>query len=326
MADGLLADARALLREQHGVITRQQALAAGLSSKAIRARLDGGRWQRLQTGVYATFSGEPPRPALLWAAVLRAGPEAVLSHQTAAELHGLLDVPAPLIHVTVPSGSRVVRPGGAMIHYSCQLAQSRHPALSPPRTRVQDTVLDLAAEARTLDQAVSLILSAVASRRTTAPLLLAAMRRRTRLRWRADLARALGAAGDGTHSLIEFRYLTAVESAHGLPRGRRQRPVQRAGRREYQDVAYDEYATVVELDGRAAHPEEARWRDTRRDNLNAAYGMVTIRLGYADVSGRPCASAAVVGGTLARRGWAGTLRRCGSRCQLPQPDQPRPGG
>lgn len=318
MADDLPEPARALLRQQQRVITRQQALAAGLTRKSIEIRLASGRWQRLQTGVYATFSGEPPRQAWLWAAVLRSGREAALSHQTAAELHRLLDTPAPLIHVTVPNGRQVTRPRGVRLHYSGRLAVSRHPALTPPRTRLEDTVLDLAAEAASLDEAIGVMLQAVGRRLTTPGKLLAATESRSRLRWREDLTQAVQAADDGVHSLIEFRYLTRVERPHGLPRGRRQRPVVRAGRREYQDIAYDAYRTVVEIDGRVAHPEEARWRDRRRDNVNAAYGLTTIRLGYVDVSHRACLSAAVVASTLTRRGWEGTPRRCGPDCQLPR--------
>jgi len=60
---------------QRGVITRRQALSAGLGAGLIESRLELGRWQRLHTGVYAAFSGPPDRQATLWAAVLRAGKE-----------------------------------------------------------------------------------------------------------------------------------------------------------------------------------------------------------------------------------------------------------
>lgn len=45
--------------------------------------------------------------------------------------------------------------------------QSRHPVLSPPRTRLEDSVLDMAAEAPSLDEAVSVILRAIGRRLTT---------------------------------------------------------------------------------------------------------------------------------------------------------------
>jgi len=41
--------------------------------------------------------------------VLKAGPDAALSHATAAELVGLVDGRSPLIHVTVPDNRRMTR-------------------------------------------------------------------------------------------------------------------------------------------------------------------------------------------------------------------------
>lgn len=325
MRDELLTGAQGLLRYQGDVLTRAQALDAGLTDRAIAVRLRTGRWQRLHTGVYATFSGEPPRQSRLWAAVLRAGPGAALSHQTAAELYGLtgpahvLTVPAPIIHVTVPSGSPVTRPAGTVVHYSGRLDQTRHPVLTPPRTRIEDTVLDLIESCGSMDEAVSLILRASASRRTRPDRILAAMQRRPKMPRRAGLLQALGAAKDGAHSLLEFRYIYRVERPHGLPPGRRQRPVHRGGRSQYQDVSYDDYALVVELDGREAHPEWYRWADIRRDNANAATGQVTLRYGWDDVTERPCQTALEIAATLREHGWTGALRRCGSRCRVRRP-------
>jgi hypothetical protein len=319
MQEDVLAGARELLRHQHGVLTRAQALDAGLTDKAIAVRLRSARWQRLHTGVYAAFSGEPPRYAQLWAAVLRAGPQAALSHQTAAELYGLLPAPAPVIHVTVPSGSQVTRPDGVRVHYSGRLDQARHPVLTPPRTRIEDSVLDLIEASGSMDEAVSLILRASASRRTTPERILAALQRRPKMPRRAALLQALGAAKDGAQSLLEFRYVNRVERAHGLPSGHGQNPVRRGGRRQYQDLSYDGYDLVVELDGRAAHPEWFRWADIRRDNASAATGQVTLRYGWDDVTERPCQTAFEVAATLREHGWTGALRRCGSWCAVPRP-------
>lgn len=100
------------------MVTARQAVRLGVTRGAIRARLDRGSWQWIHTGVYATFSGEPGRPALLWAAVLRGGAGAALSYHTAAELHGLIRRPAPLIHVTVPARRSLEHVRGLVIHYS----------------------------------------------------------------------------------------------------------------------------------------------------------------------------------------------------------------
>ena len=88
-----------LLRFQALVVSRRQAVNHGVSAKSVARRAKSGTWQRLHRGTYATFSGQPPRDAQLWAAVLRAGPGAVLSHETAAELHGLTDKQASYIGV-----------------------------------------------------------------------------------------------------------------------------------------------------------------------------------------------------------------------------------
>ena len=47
------------IQRQAGVVSRQQALDAGFTEKAIEWRLRRGMWQRLHAGAYATFSGKP---------------------------------------------------------------------------------------------------------------------------------------------------------------------------------------------------------------------------------------------------------------------------
>src|SRR5579864_5766236 len=109
-----------LLALQGGAVARRQAAGSGIAPHTMRNRARSGRWQRLQRGVYATFSGEPTRETVLWAALLRAGPGAVLSHQTAAERHGLVDEPSQVITITVPASrtpARVTIPG-ILIHRS----------------------------------------------------------------------------------------------------------------------------------------------------------------------------------------------------------------
>jgi hypothetical protein len=117
--------------------------------------------------------------------------------------------------------------------------------------------------------------------------------------------------------LLEFRYVNRVERPHGLPTAARQYRVTRAGHHQYQDVTYQAYGVVVELDGLVAHPVELRWRDIRRDNANTVDDQRTLRYGWADVTEQPCRVAAEVGSVLFRRGWDGRLRRCGLACLLP---------
>src|SRR5712671_4257557 len=109
---------RYLAGNQCGVVSRSQALRAGLTTDMIKFRLRSGRWRLMHRGVYATFTGVPGRGARLWAAVLAAGPGAMLSYQTAAELHGLVDKTTNPIHVTVPHERHVLAAEGVSLHRS----------------------------------------------------------------------------------------------------------------------------------------------------------------------------------------------------------------
>jgi len=305
-----------LAESQRGVITRRQAFEAGLTRDAIEARVNSGRWQRVYPGVFAMFSGEVGRAAVLWAAVLRAGPGATLSHQTAAELHGLTLKPSQLIHVTIPADRRVEPVSGLVIHRSGRIQAARHPCQEPPRTRIEETVIDLTQVARTFDQALGWVCAACGGRRTTPGRLRDAMSERAKLRFREALRLALADVADGAHTVLEHRYLRYVERAHGLPQAKRQARTVSGNRIEYRDVLYPKYQVAVETDGRLAHPLEARWSDLHRDNAAAAKGIITLRYSWSDVTLRPCHVAAEVGAVLSQRGWPGPLRYCGPACAL----------
>jgi hypothetical protein len=308
---------RSLLQSQSGVISREQARAAGFTPKAIEWQLRSGMWQRVHRGAYATFTGDPSREGKLWAAVLCAGPGAVLSHETAAEIHGLTDRPSTRIHISVPAKRR---PGqhrkvrGVVIHRSRCLAPEWQPPWQLPRTTVEDTILDLIAAARSFDDAYGWISVAVGRRLTTPELLGKALAGRSRMRWRAWVTEAVQDAADGVHSPLERHYVRGVESAHGLPAVRRQAGRRHGSGNRYLDNLYEEYGLCVELDGVAAHPAEGRWRDTHRDNANLVQGTDTLRYGWPDATEHRCRTAAEIAVVLRGRGWAGTLRPCGPSC------------
>jgi hypothetical protein len=306
-----------LLKRQSGVIAAWQTESAGPDRRQLENLLRSGRWQRLQRGVYASFSGEPPRNAVLWAAVLRAGPEAILSHETAAGLYGIFDDRSRLIHLTVPHPQHMRPIAGLVIHRSSRIAQTRDDGFRPPRTSVEETVFDLAESAKTFDDVVSLLARAC-QRSLTMPYLLAlTLKSRPRMRWRAEIGFAIQDVASGAHSPLEHRYLRDVERAHGLPAAGRQVCGVNHGALVFRDVRYRRYGVVVELDGRASHPDSQRWKDKRRDNAAAVDGLVTLRYGWSDVSELACETAGEVGAVLHRRGWAGALHRCGPDCRLP---------
>jgi hypothetical protein len=310
-----------LLSFQASVVSNRQARAQGMSRHAIARRLRSGDWQRLHHGTYAAFSGTPSREAMLWAAVVRVGPSAVLSHDTAAEIHRLTDKPSSKIHVTVPASRNPARSHsipGIVVHRSRDIASEQLPPWQLPRTPVAETVLDLADAARTFDDAYGWLTRAIGRQLVSVPQLRAALGARSRIRWRGLLTEALAEVQDGAMSPLERRYVRDVERAHGLPAARRQVRRELAGGVRFLDNYYAEFRLCVELDGRTSHPPEQKWADAGRDNDNLFRDDVaTMRFGLLDVTTHCCAQAARLAALFLRRGWDGDgLRPCGPRCPV----------
>ncbi len=162
----------------------------------------------------------------------------------------------------------------------------------PPRVRLEDAVLDVAGRAGSDFAAFTVLAEACRTRRTTPRRLADALAGRARLPRRAWLAAVLADLAAGTASVLEYRYASAVERAHGLPTARRQVRATTSTGVVYRDA---EYAgeLVVELDGRLVHNTVAqRDADFERDLDAALDGRTTIRLSWGQVVGRPCHTAA----------------------------------
>ena len=175
-----------LLDFQSGVVSCRQALGHGMSRDAVSSRSQSGAWQRLHSGTYATFSGVPPREARLWAAVLRAGPGAVLSHETAAEVHGLIDKASTMIHVTVTADRNPAKAGmipGVVVHRSRRVVSQALPPWQLPRTPVAETVLDLVAASKSFDDAYAWLSHATGRGLASAETIKQALGERKRMRW-----------------------------------------------------------------------------------------------------------------------------------------------
>jgi len=312
---------REVARFQAGVVTRQQALRAGMSRNAIVSKVKCGKWGQIYPGVYAAFTGLVGREAQLWAAVLYAGKDAQLSHETAAKLNDLTERELSLIHVTIPASRRVRQPRGVLIHRSAYLDnKARFPRGVVPHTLAEETIIDLVNAADCLDDACGWITAAFGRRLTGEGPLRKALSARKKLRWRPELDEFITAAAGGAHSLLEFRYDRDVERAHGLPKARQQVLFIKAdGSRGFRDRCYEKYELVVELDGKRAHSGERRGHDRRRDNDATAGGGATLRYDWDDVTRHSCDAAAQVARSLAKRGWPGQLKPCSPSCRALAP-------
>lgn len=325
-------DVQGLAAGQGGVLAARQARDLDLGKEKVRNRVRYGRWQRLQRGVYATYTGEPGREAQLWAAILRAGEGAALSYYTAAERHGLLGRRSQFIHVTVPAIRNPERCGripGVVIHRSDSVWEARHPSMAPPCTRVEDTVLDLIMVAGSVDAKFDWVCRAVGMRLTSPERLLLSLGARKRFPCRRDVEHMLGHAAEGILSWLELEWVAGVERPHGLPAARRQVRVRQGTGNRYLDNLYEDYLVCVELDGRAAHPESEQQRDNARDRWNLVHErIVTMRFRVPDLSDerRKCAAAAELASVLRdRRPSPGSPspvgRPCGPACPVPGPSE-----
>lgn len=297
-----------ILRAQQRVITRRQGAEAGLPPHFMRHRLCSGRWQRPYRGVYVTVSGALPREAQLRAALLRAGPGAVFTHETAAEIHGLLASPSHVIHITVPERRNPARygkiPGVRIYRSDIIVDDSRVSGKTLPCTTVEDTVIDLVNRSKNFDAAYEWVCKALGKWRTTPDRLLAAMKARKRVRFRRDIEIVLQVAR-GAMSWLERRYVTGVEAPHGIQAAARQERVRQETGNTYMDNVYRLYKTCVELDGAVAHPEDEQWKDKKRDRWNLVHQQtVTLRFGVPDLRTDDdlCRTAADVAKVLSDRG------------------------
>ncbi|MGH8824338.1 MAG: hypothetical protein ACRDVN_07675 [Jiangellaceae bacterium] len=305
-----------LVKTQAGVVSSRQLTGSGVSIELAKKRVRAGRWQRLHRGVFAVFSGPVNRQAQIWAALLRCGAGATVSHVTAAELEALCDRIDERVHVTIPARRRVRgRYEGIVVHHAHRLGQSRHPTKRPRRTRIEATVLDLVDVSETAREVEAWIVVACQKRLTTPLRLGDALAERRKIKWRGMAESMLLDVAEGAQSMLERQFLRSVERAHRLPRGNRQRRL--AARRViWIDVDYEPFRTRVELDGRLGHEGEGRFRDRRRDNRATVGRTWSLRYGHAEVFGTPCAVAAEVSLVLRERGWAGTAVACGPDCGL----------
>ncbi|MCW2792105.1 MAG: hypothetical protein JWO76_1203 [Nocardioides sp.] len=302
-----------LLRHQCGVVARRQVLAAGLLDRDVRRLVRRREWAIVHDGVYVDHTGPPTWLQLAWAGVLFAWP-AALCHDSAvraADGPGRRDrLDGDPIHVAVDRDRAFAAPSGIVPHRLADLDAKVQWNLGPPRVRVEQAVLDVAAESRSEFAAIAVLAKAVQSRRTTADRIQKALAGRTRIARREFLSGVLRDVAEGTCSVLEHGYLDLVERPHGLPRASRQLLGSSRGP-VYRDVEYQPFRMLVELDGRLFHTgAEAHSRDLDRDLDAAVDGRESVRLGWGQVFDHPCWTAAHLGILLRQRGWEGQIVRC----------------
>ena len=270
--------------KQHGVVTRDQLVGAGISTDVVDRRLKHGSLKRLHRGVYVV---EPLRPTRMpeMAAVLACGESAVISHWSAARLWVIAqpEHSAP-VDVTVTRGDRRRMTGIRVYRFKHMAATEITRLDGIPLTTVARTLVDLAsvAEQRALEQAL-----ARADREGLTGLeeIRALMREHTARPGVAKLRMLIDGADQPafTRSEAEERFLKLLRKAD-LPAPAVNVKV---GRYEV-DYLWRTERLVVEIDGFAHHG--SRWSfesDRRRDAELAASGLRVMRVTWRQIAVEP---------------------------------------
>ena len=280
---------RRLAESQNGLVTGEQAVSAGLSRCVIRRRVRLGEWKCLGSDTYLIY-GSPSAMVYLRAAVLAL--PAVVSHQSAAQLHRLGCEPFRGAVATVPS-RRTYRLEGVQVHQSTDLHRRYVTHIAGlPITNPVRTMFDLASVTE-FDELRSIAQKALAARRVTYEGLVEILeelgrRGRPGTTHFRKLIEEVSPGHAVPESVMEEKMLALI-SEGGLPRPTLQMPLPwRSPTKGRVDFAYEDARVIIECDGRRWHTTmEAFESDRRRDNLAQLNGWRVLRFTWNDLNETP---------------------------------------
>lgn len=275
-----------LAARQRTIFTRSQLLALGIPPRTIGAALTRSRIHRVHRGVYSLVP-RAARPAFAaeQAALLACGPTAVLSHHSAARLHGLRAPEPAEIDITISGGDRGRSHVGVRIHRTQCLERPDHVrAGGLALTSVARTVVDLAPILN--DRALELLIDEALKRTSRTKLADALLRHRGRP-GTPRLAALLDPdrPSSDTWSQREERLLRLVRQA-GLPPPEANVPLDRTGL--IPDLLWREQRVIVEYDSYEHHAGPAAFHHDRdRHNHFTSLGYQVIHVTGRQLDERP---------------------------------------
>jgi very-short-patch-repair endonuclease/predicted transcriptional regulator of viral defense system len=269
-----------LVRRQHGVVARSQLLESGFTSKAIAHRIQVGRLHPFLRGVYAVGRPGLDHRGRWMAATLSCGPEALLSHRSAAALWGVFRGTG-WVEVVVPASVARRRPGIAVHRRAGLEAERRNVIDGIPVTDLTATLVDFASCAKTgqVERAINEADRLDLIDPETLRVAIGSLSRRPGI---GRLKRLLD-SHTFTDSGLERRFLAIVRST-SLSDPETQ--VQLNGYRV--DFYWSHLGLVVEADGLVYHRTAGQQAtDRRRDQVHAAAGLTTLRFAEGQIRYEP---------------------------------------
>lgn len=296
-----------LLFQQRHVVSRRQAMRY-LTEKAIRHRLETGRWRVAERGVYVTHSGPLTAEQRLMIGSLAAGAgrPALLAGLSALAIMNFRGFHTSTVHVLLPWRLRDRNaPGWVAVHRTRRLARDEmHPNVKPPHTTEVRSLVDAAQWAPSDDRAAAIIAAGYQQRLVFGDEIARALADRPTVRRRGlILATAADAAG-GSHSLPEIEFLRGCRRAK-LPQPSRQVVRKDAsGRTRYLDLHFEAYGVHVEIDGGQHTDVRQWWADMRRQNELWVTGDRVLRFPAFVIRTKPDEWVPQVRAALLAGGWS----------------------
>ncbi|MFZ5445827.1 MAG: DUF559 domain-containing protein [Myxococcota bacterium] len=271
--------------ERHGVLTRAQARAL-LTRDQVKRQLKTGAWVRVYPQVFRVAGAPQTYTQQQHAVAAWLGARGVLSHRTAALLHGLeLSAKEPL-DVTVKH--RVKGPAGVKV-YRRKLGAKETTELDGLRvTTVERTLFDLASCVDSADLK-ALVTQALRKQLTTLEALrkVAAWKGWPGVGALRKVLAELDGQGGPTESALEDRVLELLEQAE-LPKPTVQKQVKAGKRRARLDFLYEAQRVVIEADGYAYHADVKSFEaDRQRRNALIARGYRVLQWTWRALDERP---------------------------------------
>ncbi len=285
------------------MVTREQLHVLGMSSAAIAANLDAGRWQELGVHCIVVHTGPLSEHARWWAAVLESGPRAYIDGESSLVCAGLEHYTPHAIRVTVPRGARVRHRGtGVDIRQTRRWDLEDVVADPVPRSRNPVAAVRACLWARTERQAQLLVTMTVQQGLARVEDIAAAALTVRRDRRRTLLGDLLIDLDGGIGSLSELDVLRGCRE-RGLPEPDRQ-ALRRTSRGSYfLDFRWKEWAVVVEVDGIHHAWAQNLVADALRHNTLAIEGDIVLRLPVLGLRLCPDEFFAQIEAALRRAGW-----------------------
>ena len=294
------AQSRALDRAeaQHGLATREQILAAGVSERTLRRRVADGVWLPMGGGVFRARGVQDDLSARSLALAMRF-PEGVLTGVSAATMWGrgawegldLGQTPWIVLPRRRNVQARFLSHPGIRFRY-VEGARVAHPAYA-----VVDLIRFLAPDA-----AHRVAFRALQARVLSLEFLEASLVRLTRRAGTRQLRHAVELARTGVRSEAERRFVAMlrdggitgfeVNYSLALPNGRR----------AIIDVAFPGLMLAIEIDGLAYHSApDQRQHDLSRQNQLVLLGWEPLRFTWSDIVERPEPVLSILRHALERR-------------------------